>query len=110
MNYLDYELPQQAKSPQQQVKADPLPGRQLLPKPTIMDPLQLASFLTSPLATPLIAPSSPSLPLPPVKQQHQQARKKSTVVGIKRENEETTLAEEDKVRKEATDVVDIDFC
>ncbi|KAI8337660.1 hypothetical protein BC941DRAFT_502387 [Chlamydoabsidia padenii] len=113
VNYLDYELPQQQQQKQQQIKSDrlmprplqqqhpltvpptpsfiPMTGRQLLPKPTMMDPLQLASLLTTPLN--LINPT-----VTPKKQ-----RKKSTGA-VKRErdedvNDELSLAEEDKRKR-----------
>ncbi|ORX47402.1 hypothetical protein DM01DRAFT_1410169 [Hesseltinella vesiculosa] len=56
-NYIDYELPRQQQQQQQQPLAPKQPSsppvaRQILPKPLMMDPLQLASLLTAPVPAP----------------------------------------------------------
>ncbi|SAM01383.1 hypothetical protein [Absidia glauca] len=126
VNYLDYELPQQQQQQKQQqprpspllqqhplAPAPPSPallsptylpttgGRQLLPKPTMMDPLQLASLLTTPLAH-LAHPAPMASPPPAKKQRKKSPSPAATASVVKREedvDDEATLAEEDKRKR-----------
>lgn len=117
--------PLAAAPPMPLAPAAPQGSRQLLPKPTMMDPLQLASLLATPLnmlnhpsTASYLAPATATpyaMPSPPAKKSRKRSTGGATTAGVKREREddasattattttpttdEALLAEEDKRKR-----------